>query len=54
MKMMTVKGVKLPVLTNTVAVPQNTLLTRALAVENENEGEPGDEGAPKKKRKHKE
>lgn len=53
-KMMTVKGVKLPVLTNTVAVPQNTLLTRALAVENESEGEPGDEGAPKKKRKHKE
>jgi hypothetical protein len=29
-------------------------LTRALPVENESEGEPGDEGAPKKKRKHKE
>jgi hypothetical protein len=53
-KMMTVKGVKLPVLTNKVGVPQNTLLTRALPVENESEGEPGDEGAPKKKRKHKE
>ena len=54
-KLVNVKGVKIPVLSNCIPIPENTMLTRALLVENDDEKQAAEQAAeqdgPVKKKK---